>query len=76
MILAYYSTVDAEPLILDNIDKTIWPAGKRDDLEPVLSFNGASLWLAKERGRGREVGKSDQNSLWNELIARMNGEAE
>jgi predicted transglutaminase-like cysteine proteinase len=76
VVLAYYSTADAEPLILDNIDKTIWPAGKRDDLEPVFGFNGAGLWLAKERGSGREVGKSNPNSLWNDLISRMNREAE
>jgi len=62
-------------LILDNLDKAIWPASERDDLVPVYSFNGAGLWLAKERGEGRKVGKADRISLWNDLLARMNAEA-
>ncbi len=76
MVLAYYTEPDADPLILDNLDKAIWPASERDDLVPVYSFNGAGLWLAKERGAGRKVGKADRISLWNDLLARMNAEAE
>ncbi len=75
MVLAYYQTPDADPLILDNVDKAIWPGSERDDLVPVYSFNGAGLWLAKERGAGMEVGKPDRISMWNDLIARMNREA-
>ncbi|NNM83563.1 MAG: sulfate adenylyltransferase [Burkholderiales bacterium] len=75
MVLAYYPTPDADPLILDNVDKAIWPGSERDDLVPVYSFNGAGLWLAKERGAGMEVGKPDRISMWNDLIARMNREA-
>ena len=75
MVLAYYETPDADPLILDNVDKAIWPASERDDLVPVYSFNGAGLWLAKERGAGLPVGKADRIGLWSDLIARMNREA-
>ncbi|MHB1099779.1 MAG: transglutaminase-like cysteine peptidase [Burkholderiales bacterium] len=75
MVLAYYTEPDADPLILDNLDKAIWPASERDDLVPVYSFNGGGLWLAKERGEGRKVGKADRISLWNDLLARMNAEA-
>ena len=32
MVLAYFATPDAEPLILDNINKTIQPASNRGDL--------------------------------------------
>ena len=72
MILAYLPTPDAEPLVLDNINKTIQLASARTDLLPVYSFNGSGLWLAKERtGRGQQVGSSDRISLWRDLQARM-----
>lgn len=72
MILAYLPTPDAEPLVLDNIDKTIRPASARTDLLPVYSFNASGLWLAKERnGRAQQVGSSDRIGLWRDLQARM-----
>ncbi|WP_439133660.1 transglutaminase-like cysteine peptidase [Pseudomaricurvus sp.] len=51
MVLAYYPTPEAEPLILDNINKTILPASQRNDLVPIYSFNAEGLWLAKFRER-------------------------
>jgi predicted transglutaminase-like cysteine proteinase len=38
MVLAWYATPDADPLILDNLTNEILPASKRTDLEPVSSF--------------------------------------
>jgi predicted transglutaminase-like cysteine proteinase len=64
MILAYLPTPNADPLILDNINKTIQPGSTRTDLLPVYSFNDASLWLAKKRtGRAEQVGSSDRIGL-------------
>ena len=72
MILAFLPTPDADPLVLDNINNTIQPASTRTDLLPLYSFNGASLWLAKERtGRAEQVGSSDRIGLWRNLQARM-----
>lgn len=71
MVITYYETANAVPLVLDNLVTTIDPATKRTDLLPVFSFNGAGLWLAKERGRGNLIGKSDRLKLWNDLLARM-----
>jgi predicted transglutaminase-like cysteine proteinase len=72
MVLAYFATADAEPLILDNINKTIQPASNRTDLIPVYSFNGSGLWLAKEQsGRGQSVGSADRIGHWRDLQARM-----
>lgn len=74
MVLAYFATPDAEPVILDNINKSILPASARTDLLPVYSFNGSGLWLAKEQtGRGQSVGSSDRISLWRDLLSRMRG---
>jgi len=72
MILAYSPTPDADPLVLDNINKTIQLASTRTDLLPVYSFNGSGLWLAKEQtGRAQQVGGSDRIGLWRDLQARM-----
>jgi predicted transglutaminase-like cysteine proteinase len=72
MVLLYFPSPDAEPLVLDNINKTILPASARTDLLPVYSFNGSTLWLAKERtGRAEQVGASDRIGHWRELQARL-----
>lgn len=71
MVLAYFPTPDAEPLVLDNINPTILPASRRTDLIPVYSFNGSGLWLAKEQsGRGL-AGGSDRIGHWRDLQARL-----
>lgn len=69
MVLAYYSSPSAEPLILDNINPEITTATKRRDLLPIYSFNGSNLWLMKSKN-GQLAGKSSRLSLWNDLRAR------
>jgi predicted transglutaminase-like cysteine proteinase len=72
MVLAYFPTPDSEPLVLDNINKTIQPASNRNDLLPVYSFNGSGLWLAKEQtGRAQSVGGSDRIGHWRDLQSRL-----
>ncbi len=74
MVLSYFETPSAEPLILDNLVDDIRPASERDDLVPVYSFNGGGLWLSVERGRGRKVGGPGRISLWKDLSQRMENE--
>jgi predicted transglutaminase-like cysteine proteinase len=71
MVLAYYDTPNAMPLILDNIDGVIKPASQRNDLIPIYSFNASQLWLNKEKGRGVISGKSSKLKLWRELRERI-----
>lgn len=71
MVLAYYPSTGAEPLILDNLVEKIRPAGERDDLVPVYSFNGADLWLAVNRLEGIKVGEADRISRWQAYQARL-----
>lgn len=71
MVLAYYETPKAIPLVLDNLNKRILPANKRPDLIPIYSFNGDGLWLAKEQGRGRMMQQGGNNKLWQELNERI-----
>lgn len=74
MVLTYYSTPSAMPLVLDNLNPEIKPADKRPDLTPVYSFNGDGLWLAKERGTGKSVAGGNKISLWRDMMARMGKE--
>lgn len=70
MVLAYYETPDAEPLILDNIKGRVLPASSRSDLHPVYSFNGDGLWMAQ--ARGTELKKDNSKMVkWQDLNARM-----
>lgn len=71
MVLTYYSDPEAEPLVLDNLVDTIDRASKRNDLVPILSFNGSGLWLAKQRGKGKLAGKSSRLRLWQDLLQKM-----
>ncbi len=71
MVLAFYKTPDAEPLVLDNLNGRILPASKRPDLVPVYSFNGGGLWLAKERSQDKYLGQSDRLSKWRRVLERI-----
>ena len=74
MVLTYYDSPKAVPLVLDNIDKEIKPANKRLDLKPVYSFNGNGLWLAKMRGEGQKMGTANDLNMWQDFISRLNRE--
>lgn len=75
MVLTYYATPGAVPLVLDNLNPEIKPATDRPDLAPVYSFNGQGLWLAKERSSGKGVaGGSSGISMWRNMLSRMGKE--
>lgn len=69
MVLTYFKTKKSIPLVLDNYNKRILPATKRPDLVPVYSFNGDSLYLAKQKGLGKEVPSGvAKNKKWTKLL--------
>lgn len=65
MVLAYYASPNADPLILDNLVPDIRAASRRGDLFPIFSFNSAGLW----QGTGNQSSRSSL-SRWQDLIAR------
>ena len=72
MVLAYYPSPGAEPLILDNINPDILPASQRPDLEPVYSFNGLGLWLNRfERESAKRIGNAGVMDQWNDMLRRQ-----
>lgn len=72
MVLAYYSSPDAEPLILDNLISEIRPASRRSDLAPVFSFNTEGLWMTG--GQPQPAGGSSGLTRWQDLLTRMKSE--
>ena len=70
MVLAWYPTPDADPLVLDNLINQIKPASERTDLEPVYSFNGEGLWRING-SRTKRSGTAEQLSHWRSLQERL-----
>ena len=71
MVLAYYPTSDAVPLILDNLTSKIKKSSQRKDLKPVYSFNANGLWLNKLRSQSSRIGSSSKLNKWQEMLNRM-----
>ncbi len=75
MVLTYYKTLTSVPLVLDNLNGKILPATQRKDLIPVYSFNGDSLYLAKQEGLGQIVPSGmKKNKKWFGLIDKIRRE--
>ncbi|MEC6796761.1 transglutaminase-like cysteine peptidase [Photobacterium sp. S4TG1] len=70
MVVTYYPTPSAIPLVLDNLKGEILSASQRKDLLPIYSFNGSKLWLMKQKGQGQIAGNASRLSLWNDLRNR------
>ncbi|MCE0559143.1 MULTISPECIES: transglutaminase-like cysteine peptidase [unclassified Motilimonas] len=73
MVLAYYPSRRANPLILDNLEYDIIPASRRKDLLPVYSFNAKHLWVMGKAKKGEPVGSSDKLSEWKSVKSRFSG---
>ncbi|WP_226905600.1 transglutaminase-like cysteine peptidase [Legionella antarctica] len=71
MVLSYYPTSEAEPLILDNLKTEILQASRRPDLRPIYSFNGEGLWLQKQRNQSTPIGQPSSLGKWDDLMKRM-----
>lgn len=73
MVLTYYSTPQAQPLVLDSLMDAIKPASQRPDLLPVYAFNGEGLWLTGAGGN-KKVGDTKRLSRWQDLLKKMQAE--
>ena len=69
MVLAYYATPDAEPLIMDNLDARVRPSSQRSDLEPVYSFNDDEVQVVQGNLRGKPSQIRAWLTLQTQLIA-------
>jgi predicted transglutaminase-like cysteine proteinase len=69
MILSYYATPTAEPLILDSLTPEIKLASRRDDLSPIFSFNSQGLWTG--RANTPLTGGLNNLSRWRSVLLRI-----
>ena len=74
MVLAYYATPGAEPLVLDNLDGTIRPASRRPDLLPVFSFNSEGIFAGVSGRESASAGGTGRLSRWEDLMRRARDE--
>jgi len=72
MVLGFYQTPDAEPLILDNLIGEIRPASRRPDLDPVFSFNSDGLWVGD--ATQSRANPTARLSRWGRVLERMQRE--
>lgn len=70
MVLAYYPSANAEPLVLDNLVSDIRPASKRPDLHPIFSFNGQGVFTGSAASATVGKGGTSRLSRWQDLLER------
>jgi|TARA_R100000005_G_C5002933_1_gene210846 predicted transglutaminase-like cysteine proteinase len=70
MVLAYYPTPNADPLILDNMISEVRPASRRDDLKPVFGFNSEGIWVGGA-SKPSIHNPAARLSRWRDLLQRM-----
>ena len=73
MVLAYYPTPSADPLILDNIVELVRPASQRADLKPVFAFNSNGLWVGGSTVPATKD-PAAKLSRWRDLLQRMSAD--
>lgn len=69
MVLGYYPSPDADPLVLDSLVDSIRPASQRSDLTPVFSFNAQGVYVA-----GAARSSVDRIGRWRTLVSKMRAE--
>lgn len=74
MVLAYYPTPNAIPLVLDNLVPEIKPASQRSDLHPIFSFNSEAIWAGVAGNAKKGVGGTAKLSRWQDLLQRARSE--
>ncbi|MBI3713648.1 MAG: transglutaminase-like cysteine peptidase [Burkholderiales bacterium] len=74
MVLAFYASSDAEPLILDNLITDIRPASRRTDLSPVFSFNAQGVFAGTNASTRPAPGGTSRLSRWQDLLERARQE--
>ena len=72
MVVGYFPTPEAEPLILDNLINEIRPASRRPDLTPIFSFGSQGLWLSGARQSVADP--TARLSRWRDALQRMRAE--
>lgn len=70
MVLAWYASPAAAPLILDNINTAVLSAANRQDLTPIFSFNADDLWISGATGPS-SANPRKRLSRWRQVLDRI-----
>jgi predicted transglutaminase-like cysteine proteinase len=73
MVLTYYPSPNAMPLVLDSLIDEIKPASERTDLLPVYAFNAEGVWLPDAQGN-KKVSDTKRLSRWQDVLKKMAAE--
>jgi len=73
MVLTFYNSPTADPLVLDNLIGDVRPASQRQDLLPVYAFNAEGLYLPGANG-GKRSSDSKKLSRWQDVLKKMQAE--
>lgn len=71
MVLGYYETPNATPMIMDSLVDDIEPANQRTDLHPVFSFNSEGMWVGNQQAKADPTARL---SRWRDLLTRIQEE--
>lgn len=74
MVLAFYASPEAEPLVLDNLITDIRPSSRRPDLQPVFSFNSQAIFPGVAGNAAAGPGGVGRLSRWQDLLQRARAE--
>jgi predicted transglutaminase-like cysteine proteinase len=74
MVLAFYATPEAEPIVLDNLISDIRPASRRPDLLPVFSFNSQAIFAGVAGDAAAGPGGVGRLSRWAQLLQQVRAE--
>lgn len=69
MVLGFYETPQADPMVLDNLVGNIQKASQRSDLTPVFSFDAEGVYVD-----GARSASSERINRWQGLLVRMRQE--
>lgn len=72
MVLSYFKSPTADPLVLDILRHEILPASRRPDLFPIFSFNHEGLWMEGEKTSSSNP--RTRLSRWRDVLQRMRRE--
>lgn len=71
MVLNYYHKPNQTPVVLDNVNKRLMLATKREDLKPIYSFNAVGLWKAQNKGKEQKNMGSNNLKNWKSMMERI-----
>lgn len=74
MVLGFYPSPDAEPLVLDNLIGSIRPSSRRPDLQPIFSFNSQGVFAGTAGDSTLGAGGVGRLSVWADLLKRVHDE--